>query len=681
MSLLGLLLASGTLAAAQTKPHVLLLLADDYGWANWGIHNTGTGPKDKQLQAEIHTPSLDQLANEGVRLDRHYTFRICSPSRSSLMSGRLPMHVNWKNTGLTFYNPEDPVSGSGGIPRNMTGMAAKMKEAGYKTHMVGKWDAGAATPQHTPWGRGFETFFGYLQHANDYWNEGISFTCTGEIDVCMDKFVDYSFYNETFKGGVSAEIAAEMGCFKDTAYNHSKTTGLAPQISEVGCVNESYCLPEACYEEAMLRQRCLQIIDQHDTSTPLFLFFAPHLMHTPLQVPDSYLKKVDKMVADAGAQPFDSTNRRLYAAMVLYLDYTIGEVVKAMKTKGMWDNTLVIFTSDNGGPIYEPGAANNHPLKGGKYSDWEGGIRTNAFVSGGFVPAARRGSVHSGVISIADWYGTVAALAGVSQEDKAAEDANEWLKDKGLPLLPPVDSVAQWQHIVGGTNGRPDTLYVSNKAVLKYPWKLVAEDQVYSIWGGQQYPNCSTIAGIETHGPALPLLDEVHLFGKKLATGFPKSKVDAIMDIEDCGEGKLFNVEEDPTEHTDLSGDPKYASILAELRADLKRFNEGIFEPNRGEPTMDSCWEAMRVGGFYGPFVDSADFFSPIQKTPKQKADDVIDQADLDFVEKVLLPNRTKQIEWFKGQVGDLTKLLRGDAFDKCLKPPEGAAAEFSFLV
>eukprot|EP00959_Pyramimonas_sp_CCMP1952_P126523 2646350-Pyramimonas_sp.AAC.1 len=73
-----------------------------------------------------------------------------------------------------------------------------------------------------------------------------------------------------------------------------------------------------------------------------------------------------------------------------------------MKTKGMWDNTLVIFTSDNGGPIYEPGAANNYPLKGGKYSDWEGGIRTNAFVSGGFVPAARRGSVHSGVVSIAD---------------------------------------------------------------------------------------------------------------------------------------------------------------------------------------------------------------------------------------------------------------------------------------
>merc|ERR1712048_542582 len=106
----------------------------------------------------------------------------------------------------------------------------------------------------------------------------------------------------------------------------------------------------------------------------------------------------------------------------------------------------------------------------------------------------------------------------------------------------------------------------------------------------------------------------------------------------------------------DLSADPKHASLLAELRADLAKFNEGMFEPDRGEASMSACWEAMRVGGFYGPYVDSADFYSPIQKTPKQMADDVTDKADLDFVEQVLLPNRTKQIEWFQEQVGDLTR-------------------------
>lgn len=651
------------------RPHVLLLLSDDYGWANFGIHNDGSGPHGKQLQAEISTPHLDRLAKEGVILDRHYAFRICSPSRSSLMSGRLAMHVNWVNTGITDFNPKDPVSGSGGIPRNMTGMASMLKGAGYKTHMIGKWDAGAATPDHTPWGRGFDNFVGYLQHANDYWQEGIGFTSTGEIDVCLDKFVDFHVYNETFKGGVTSEIAREMGCFKDTAHNQSAATGLNPAINATGCVNASYCLPESCYEEAMLRERALSVIRNHEASNPLFLFYTSHLLHTPLQVPQSYLQKVDKLVLEKGGQPFNTVNRRLYAAMTLYLDDTVGELVKAMKDKGLWENTLVIFTSDNGGPIYEPGSANNFPLKGGKYSDWEGGVRTNAFVSGGFVPSARRGSTHSGVISIADWYGVVAELAGIDQEDKAAISANEQLAKLGLPLLKPVDSVPQWKHVVEGTNGRPDTLYISNKAVLKYPYKLVAGDQVYSIWSGQLHPSCQTIEDLEKSGPVVPLLDDVKLFGEKLDLGLPRKKVDALMDIEHCGTGKLFNIEEDPSELKDLSNDPSYANILQMLQADLAKFNKELFDPDRGSPKMEACWNAMEVGGFYGPYVDASGFYSPVKLSPRQVEQNVIAKKDLDYVEKALLPNRTKQIEWFTEQVGDLRGLFKGETFDKCLKP------------
>jgi len=662
------------------KPHVLLLLADDYGWANFGLHNDGSGAHGKQLQAEISTPNMDSLAREGVLLDRHYAFRICSPSRSSLMSGRLPMHVNWVNTGITDVNPKDPVSGSGGIPRNMTGMAAKLREAGYKTHMVGKWDVGAVTPEHTPWGRGFDTFVGYLQHANDYWQEGIGFTSTGEIDVCLDKFVDFHVYNATFKGGITPEIAREFGCFKDTAHNQSSAAQLMPGINATGCVNASYCLPESCYEEAMLKQRALAVIREHDPSSPLFLFYTSHLLHTPLQVPDSYLRRVDEAVARQGGQPIDTANRKLYAAMTLFLDDTVGALVEATKAKGMWDDTLVIFTSDNGGPIYEPGAANNYPLKGGKYSDWEGGIRTNAFVSGGFVPAARRGSVHAGVVSIADWYGTLAELAGVGQEDKAAAEANEWLAEHGLPQLKPVDSVPQWAHIVEGTNGRSETLYVSNKAVLKYPYKLVAGDQVYSVWSGQLYPNCTTIERLATSGPLVPFLDDVKLFGEKLDLGVPQKTVDTLMDIEHCGSGKLFNVEEDPTEQKDLSSDPSHAGILAELQADLRNFNSGIFDPNRGSPVMEACWAAMKVGGFYGPFVDVDGFYSPVHLTPKQIEDNRIAKQDLEYVEHVLLPNRTKQIQWFDKTVGDMTSLFKGETFDKCLTPSRSPPSEFAFV-
>lgn len=92
--------------------------------------------------------------------DRAYSFQFCSPTRSSLQSGRYPSHVNDKNADVTAYNPADPVSGFAAIPRNMTGIASKLKAAGYMTHQVGKWDAGMATWDHTPHGRGYDTSLG-----------------------------------------------------------------------------------------------------------------------------------------------------------------------------------------------------------------------------------------------------------------------------------------------------------------------------------------------------------------------------------------------------------------------------------------------------------------------------------------------------------------------------------------
>merc|ERR1719174_2186675 len=149
---------------------------------------------------------------------------------------------------------------------------------------------------------------------------------------------------------------------------------------------------------------------EHDISkpdAPLFLFYAFHLLHTPLQVPSSYLELIDKLVAADGGHSIESKNRRLLAAMVLYMDDAVGTLVKALKDRDMWKDTLFIFAADNGGAIYEPGSGNNHPHKGGKYTDWEGGVRTNSFLSGGFVPVSKRGSSFEGVVSIADWYGTL----------------------------------------------------------------------------------------------------------------------------------------------------------------------------------------------------------------------------------------------------------------------------------
>ena len=123
------------------KPNIIMHLADDFGWANAGWHRP-------EGYKEVQTPHMDTLVREGIELDHAYSYKFCSPTRSCLQSGRLPVHVNVLNIGPEEWNPADPVSGFAAIPRNMTGMATKLKSAGYSTHQVGKWDAGMVGSAH-----------------------------------------------------------------------------------------------------------------------------------------------------------------------------------------------------------------------------------------------------------------------------------------------------------------------------------------------------------------------------------------------------------------------------------------------------------------------------------------------------------------------------------------------------
>jgi len=317
------------------------------------------------------------------------------------------------------------------------------------------------------------------------------------------------------------------------------------------------------------------------------------------------------------------------------MDEAIGEVVNAIKAKGMWDNTLVVFSSDNGGPVYEPGSANNHPLKGGKYSDWEGGVRVNAWVSGGFVPKAKRGSTYSGVMSIADWYGTFCELAGVDATDHASAKANEWLKEKNLPLLPPVDSVPMWGFLMNGTNGRP-TLHLSAQAVLQYPYKIIVGKQGYSRWTGELYPNCTTIDVFNADQG--PFFQDLNVFDHTLFGAVREESLDRITWTDDCGAGCLFNVEKDPTEHVDLARDLAHQDIFKRLAAELKTLNEGNFDPSRGVTSADACMKCVDNGGYYGPFVDAADWYTPLPaRTPGEHQKDETLKKTLQVINNKIL--------------------------------------------
>lgn len=176
------------IVASSGAPNILFLLIDDLGWGNIGF-NSPTNP-------EIQTPNIDHLATkEGLILNRHYVHYCCSPTRTSLQTGRLPVHVNTLNSGPTL----DPHSGA---PINMTIIAEKLKYSAmnYSTHFVGKWDAGSATPQQIPHGRGYDTSFGYLSHANtwftnDMWSRpcqqyGFDIYDLWDTDKVCDQYVD-----------------------------------------------------------------------------------------------------------------------------------------------------------------------------------------------------------------------------------------------------------------------------------------------------------------------------------------------------------------------------------------------------------------------------------------------------------------------------------------------------------
>ena len=561
------------------KPHIVLLLADDFGWNNVGYHVSAEA--SERHAKEVHTPNIDGLVAEGIELDRHYAYKICGPSRSALQSGRLAVHVNVVNTSPQVQNPDDPVSGFAGVPRNMTGFAEKLKRAGYRTHMAGKWDAGCATPEQTPQGRGFDSWRGYYQHANDYWAKSNSLASTGEVNNCLNRFKDLSEGNATYRGGV---------------------------VSREDCSDKTN---EECYEPHQFMKKSLDVIARHNTTQPLLLFHAFHLMHTPLEIPDVYLDIIGNITKP---YTFDYLGRKKYAAMVYYMDSVVGKIVAALKARpGMYENTLIVFFSDNGGPIYFPGSANNSPLRGGKYSDWEGGVRTNAFISGGLIPEKRRGSRYDGIVTIADWYSTFCHLAEVDAEDAKAAAANEWLREKKLPLLPPIDSVPQFENIISGAKAENRVVHISEQAVIDFPWKLIVGVQPFTGWTGDTFPNCSCTAS-QAGAPCTeplnaPWFNDMKVFNVGIPVYKNFSEMEKLLWAKDCGEGCLFNILEDPTEHNDLA--QSMPDKLATMQNLLKEKNKKLFMPDRGNMSFNACRNSALVnGGFIGPFVDSDDFYT-----------------------------------------------------------------------
>lgn len=236
-------------------------------------------------------------------------------------------------------------------------------------------------------------------------------------------------------------------------------------------------------------------------------------------------------------------------------------------------------------------AATNFPLRGGKYSDWEGGVRATAFVSGGYIPRGRRGKMVRQSIHICDWYATLPALAGIDVHKEESKQSAE--SDKRIP---PVDAVDVWPLILGAfdNNQRIDTpprneIPLSKHALIMGDYKLLWNDKhnvTQAGWSYPDYPNAS-------------------------------SKRNEILDQSiNCSTGCIFNVETDPGEHENIArSEPARLQIMKKR---LKELRKGFFENDdkgadscpRGYNDDDdslpcACWMAVNYyGGFFGPYQE-----------------------------------------------------------------------------
>ena len=321
-------ISEATKVPPPVKPNIVFVLVDDWGFAEVGFRN----PK-------IKSPNFDDLAKTGLILNRHYVFKYCSPSRASLLTGRWPHHAHQWNIV--------PVNVQLGTNLNMTMLPAKLKQAGYSTHMVGKWHQGFFDPAYLPVNRGFDTSSGFLYGGEDHMTE-------------------------------------RVGCAVDYWKNKAPDTR------------------NGTYDAYTYRSDLTNIIKQHDTSKPFFLYLPLHNVHAPFQAPKEWI--------DLYPEGSTCDFRRTFQAMVSVADNVTGHVVQLMKERNMWDNTLMVVSADNGGA---PCAGSNYPLKGAKATLFEGGVRSLAFANGGVLPESMRGKTSEGFIHIADWYPTFCKMAGV----------------------------------------------------------------------------------------------------------------------------------------------------------------------------------------------------------------------------------------------------------------------------
>lgn len=311
-------------ATQSSKPNIVYILADDLGYGDIAPYG----------QKTIQTPYLSQLAAEGMRFTQHYAgSTVCAPSRCVLMTGKHTGHARIRGNGVVPLQPEDLT------------VAEMLRNAGYKTAVIGKWGLGEAGSTGIPNRQGFDYFYGYLNQIHAH-----------------NSYPDYLWENETVDS-----LDNEVTVIPET---------YAKGIGGIALQKNTFA------QDLFLEKAQAFIRENKDTSFFLYLpFTAPHANNE-----SGYYDEIGIEVPKLGvyAQKDWPEAQKAHAALISYLDIYVGQLIETIQTAGIDENTIVIFSSDNG-PHEEGGAQvdffdSNGPLRGMKRDLYEGGIRVPMIV-------------------------------------------------------------------------------------------------------------------------------------------------------------------------------------------------------------------------------------------------------------------------------------------------------------
>ena len=499
-------------AADAPKPNVVFLLADDLGWSDLSVHPGGTIP----------TPNIDRLFKQGVELQNYMGWCVCSPTRAMLMTGRHPFRVG---TG-----PEV----GGELAKEEVTVADAFKANGYRTGIFGKWHNGE-DPDTPEYRAAFLEAFKDMPNKNPVGGLGVNAHGFDEAWVYYGGGADY-FTRRTVQGR------------GPVSWWH----------------NREYRPQDAGYTEDLITGHVLEFI-RENKDRPFFCYVPFHIVHAPLQAKDPDLADVDAKVTDK--------TKRTYSAMVQAMDKNVATILAELDKLGLRDNTIVVFTSDNGATK----DGSNLPFRGGKHTILEGGTHLPSVI---YWPKGKvTDRKWDGLCGALDFFPTLMAMA-----------------DLKMPETRPLDGKNIWPALRDNTAS----------PVASYYWSWHAEDAIRTAdWRLHRFFDHSELYDIrndigETNNVAdahadvvKSLTAQMNTWAESLGAALSHQRVPAKFDAKPAPEGDVLEISVTVTD----KAKPKDRLIVPFASLEGNHFATDYLEYD-----VAIAKDSLRRGFYYSPF-------------------------------------------------------------------------------